>query len=348
MADALAKKVNVRTVLKNVIATTLQEAQGYLNEDTTNETIEFLLSYQDTLKRKINAVKTLEDKILELENDPAIMEAILTKSTKFEIENKGKLNLITKFTATNTRKKETDVKTRSKQPIDTIKLRKLEIAKFGDDPTTWQQFHDSFTGAIHNSVSLTNVEKFNYLRSFLVDEALHCISGLPLTNDNYENALKLLKDRYGNNQIIISAHMNALVKLPKVRNNDIRGLRKFYDDIESNIRSLSSLGIETIAHGTLIATLILEKFPQEIKLIVAINVKESWELTKILDIVNQKLGAREACTVKTAEDSKSGSDNYEGFSYTGSSLHINSQYRIQGQKFANIKCLFCGQVHWSL
>ena len=275
MADALAKKVNVRTVLKNIIATTLQEAQGYLNEDTTNETIEFLSSYQDTLKRKINAVKTLEDEMLELENDPVIIEAILNESTKFEIESKGKLNLITKFTTTNTRKKETDVKTRSKQPIHTIKLRKLEIAKFGGDPMTWQQFHNSFTDAIHNSVSLTNVEKFKYLRSLLVDEALHCISGLPLTNDNYENALKLLKDRYGNNQIIISAHMNALVKLPKVRNNDIRGLRKFYDDIESNIRSLSSLGIETITHGTLIATLILEKFPQEIKLIVSINVKES-------------------------------------------------------------------------
>ena len=144
--------------------------------------------------------------------------------------------MITKFIATNTRKKETDVQTRSKQPIETIKLPKLEIEKFGGDPTTWQQFYDSFT-AIHNSVSLTNVEKFNYLRSFLVDEALHCISGLPLTNDNYENALKLLKDRYGNNQIIILAHMNALVKLPKVINDDIHGLRKSYDDIESNIRS---------------------------------------------------------------------------------------------------------------
>ena len=34
----------------------------------------------------------------------------------------------------------------------------------------------------------------------------YCISGLPFTKDNYENALKLLKHRYGNNQ-------NALVKL---------------------------------------------------------------------------------------------------------------------------------------
>ena len=80
--------------------------------------------------------------------------------------------------------------------------------------------------------------------------------------------------------------MNALVKLPTVRNEDIHGLRKFYDDIETNIRSLSPLGIETSTRGTLIATLVLEKLPQEIKLIIARKVKETWDLTKILDIVN--------------------------------------------------------------
>ena len=62
MAEALAKKKNTRKVLKNIIATTPQEAQGYLSEDATNtnETIEILLSYQDTLKSKTNAFKTLE------------------------------------------------------------------------------------------------------------------------------------------------------------------------------------------------------------------------------------------------------------------------------------------------
>ena len=57
--------------------------------------------------------------------------------------------------------------------------------------------------------------------------------------------------------------MNALVKLTKVRNDEIHGLRKFYDDVElSNIRSLSSLPIETSSLGRLIATLILEKLLQ--------------------------------------------------------------------------------------
>ena len=133
MVDALAKKVNVRTVLKNIIATTFEEAQGYLNKDATNKTIEILSSYQDTLKLKINAVKTLENEILEVENYPAIIEAILTKS-------KRKLNLITKFIATSTRKKQTNVQTPSEQPTDTSELPNLEIAKFGRNPTTWQQF----------------------------------------------------------------------------------------------------------------------------------------------------------------------------------------------------------------
>ena len=59
--------------------------------------LEILSSYQDTLKRKINTVNTLEDEFLELEDDKATTEVILTESTKFEIESKRKLNLITKF-----------------------------------------------------------------------------------------------------------------------------------------------------------------------------------------------------------------------------------------------------------
>ena len=143
--------------------------------------------------------------------------------------------------------------------------------------------------------------------------------------------------------------MNAIVKPPKVRNNNnnIHSLRKFYDDVKSNICSLSSLGIETSAHGTLIATLILEKLLQEIKLIVARNVQETWDLIKVFEIINQQLGAREACKLKIAKDVQNSSDNYEGFPGAMSSWHINSQYCNYEQKFANIKSVFCDHGHWS-
>ena len=36
---------------------------------------------------------------------------------------------------------------------------------------------------------LSNVKKFNYLKSFVEGEALHSIAGLSLTNDHYREAL---------------------------------------------------------------------------------------------------------------------------------------------------------------
>ena len=70
---------------------------------------------------------------------------------------------------------------------------------------------------------------------FLDGEASQAIFGLSLTNENYKEALNLLKNRYGNPQLIVSAHMSALVKLAKVESDDLHGLRKFYDDVESNV-----------------------------------------------------------------------------------------------------------------
>ena len=71
----------------------------------------------------------------------------------------------------------------------------------------WYPFWESF-----ESATLTGVDKFNYLKSLLVGSAAHAIAGLPLTNANYEKAIDLLKKRFGNHQMIISSHMEALTK----------------------------------------------------------------------------------------------------------------------------------------
>ena len=74
-------------------------------------------------------------------------------------------------------------------------------------------FYDSFNATVRQPTSLSNLEKFNYLRCYLESDALEAIAGFSLTNDSYKEALELLKNSYGNTQQIISAHMNTLVKL---------------------------------------------------------------------------------------------------------------------------------------
>ena len=62
-----------------------------------------------------------------------------------------------------------------------------------------------------NNPSLTNVDKFIYLRSLLDGPALNSITGLPLTELNYKEAIEILTDTFGNKQIIISSHMEILL-----------------------------------------------------------------------------------------------------------------------------------------
>lgn len=50
-------------------------------------------------------------------------------------------------------------------------------------------------------------QKFSYLKAQLTWDASRAKAGFPLSNVNYEQAIKLLKERFGQASKIISAHM---------------------------------------------------------------------------------------------------------------------------------------------
>ena len=67
----------------------------------------------------------------------------------------------------------------------------------------------------------------------MTDAALKSISGLTLTNKNYGKALTILKERYGNKQVIVSTYIEKLANLQVVSSDaNITGLRKLFDEIE--------------------------------------------------------------------------------------------------------------------
>ena len=81
-----------------------------------------------------------------------------------------------------------------------VKLPKLEIKKFSGEPTAWMTFIDSFEATVDRSTNLSDVEKFNHLLSHLEKDALHIISGMPITNANYKKVLEMLRNQFGNPQ----------------------------------------------------------------------------------------------------------------------------------------------------
>ena len=82
-----------------------------------------------------------------------------------------------------------------------VRLPKLSLPRFNGDLVKWPTFWYSYESAIHNSDELTDVDKFNYLRSLLERTTLDAIAGLTLSSANYQEAVELLRKRFGNSSI---------------------------------------------------------------------------------------------------------------------------------------------------
>ena len=126
-------------------------------------------------------------------------------------------------------------------------------------------FLDQFNSS--TQPSLNRVDKFSYLKGLLTPEAHECISGLALTDDNYIEAVTLLKERYGNKKVLINAIMDSFVKLPTIHSkNHMKELRALYDQVEITSRNLKSLDVEIVTYGSLLVPILTEKLPNELKM----------------------------------------------------------------------------------
>ena len=110
------------------------------------------------------------------------------------------------------------------------RLSKIELPVFKEDPLKWQGFWDQFQTSIHNNERISDVDRFNFLKRYLGGEALDSVDGLNLNSENHKEAIELLIDRYGNEQVLISVHMQSLLKIQKGRSKDnVKGLRTLFN-----------------------------------------------------------------------------------------------------------------------
>ena len=110
---------------------------------------------------------------------------------------------------------------------DRVKLPKLVLRSFNGDITMWTSFWESYESAVHSSRELSDIDKFNYLNSLLIGTARKAVAGLSLTAANYQDAIAILKKRFGNVQQRKAKHMEILMNIESVTSShDLKGLRK--------------------------------------------------------------------------------------------------------------------------
>ena len=189
-----------------------------------------------------------------------------------------------------------------------VRLPELTLHSFSGDVTQWLTFWDSFQSTIHNNSQLQAVDKFNYLKSLLTGTALEAIAGLTLSASNYDEAIAILQRSFGNRQQIIAKHMDQLLNVnPVTSANNLSGIRHLFDLVETHVRSLRSLGVSADSYGSLLSTVLLNKLPTDVCLLISRKIpEEEWSLDALLKELQQELQARERVVMDVKKPSNIG------------------------------------------
>ena len=119
---------------------------------------------------------------------------------------------------------------KEKELATTVKLPKLDMINYSGDKLKWAEFWDAFENAVHSNKKLSNIEKINYLKSKLTGDDHSAILGLTLSNENGVT-IDILKERFGNEQVIIDLHYNKMINLSPP-SNKTSSLRSLQDQVE--------------------------------------------------------------------------------------------------------------------
>jgi hypothetical protein len=292
-----------------------------------------------SLQEKVSVLKQLDSEVVDLVGEDEVADEIEQADTYMEdvYATMAKLDQLASKSTSST----PAPPTRSDPPRhDKVKLPKLTIQPFKGELTSWTTFWDSYKAAIDVNTSLSDIEKFNYLRSLLQGPALDAISGLTLTDANYREAVDVLKERFGNKQQIIDKHMDALLSVEVVTSdNNLKALRRLYDVVESQVRGLKSLGVASETYGTLLSSILLSKIPKEIRLIISRKVGGGdWKLDMLLEMLQEEVQARERAASNDSQTKNL--EKHRKFPHTTSTLWT-------GSEGSTPICCYCRQSHLS-
>nr|XP_042912957.1 uncharacterized protein LOC122272975 [Parasteatoda tepidariorum] len=215
-----AKRTTVRKLtaqLINQIDAKLKSADE-IDEQDLRDDYENLIEKSSELKQLDSVIEsslTLEQVEKEVTNN----EECKTKCLKYSkrilryLETKCKVNPT--LNEPHNRSLDTSLSENLKNQCS-IKLPKLVIEPFSGDPKQWNSFWNSFSCSIDKNEYISKEEKFSYLKSYLTGQAANVVTGFELSSANYDNCIKILKDRFGKRDIIINAFMNKILSLEEV------------------------------------------------------------------------------------------------------------------------------------
>ncbi|GFX76471.1 integrase catalytic domain-containing protein [Trichonephila clavipes] len=220
------------------------------------------------IKVKLRSLIQLQKKVEELRNNyyaiPNVKDAELTAVDEdlHLLEVRLESLEVRIETILNSSKKSSSgavMKTNDNFEIKT-KIPPLVLPEFSGKYEEFSSFKIQFDDLITNNILLSESQKLYYLRSCLTHEVNYLCSNF----DNFNSLYEFLENRYENERLIINIHIQNILKLEKIQNENFTEIRNMIDCVQKNLRALKVLKYEqNKLSDVLLINILVEKLDRE-------------------------------------------------------------------------------------
>ncbi|KAG1672966.1 snRNA-activating protein complex subunit 3 [Nymphon striatum] len=176
-----------------------------------------------------------------------------------------------------------------------IRLPKLDLPRFDGNIMEFTNFWQQFEACVEDQ-DYPVISKFNYLISLLRGEAKRVLEGLPVTEENYQEAKNIIKKRYGRKELIIFSHVQSLLGLEVPTCNRVKQLSQFRDMLVAHVRALSAHDIKSENFGVILTPIILSRIPEEMRLEWSRDCEgKEADLDHLMTFLEKEINRRERC-----------------------------------------------------
>lgn len=141
----------------------------------------------------------------------------------------------------------------------------VTIPTFSGDPLEWPKWYGLFKSLVDDQRCLSDAEKLIHLQSAVTGLAEQCIRGMLFDPKLYPKAMETLQDRFGQEETIVHANINAIFSAASPSYLNAASLERYHATVNSAVTVLQNLGYHGDLESCENLKRVVEKLPVELR-----------------------------------------------------------------------------------
>jgi hypothetical protein len=123
-----------------------------------------------------------------------------------------------------------------------VRLPRLQLPEFHGEAEKFSAFKEQFSVMVKDKTNLAPQLKFSYLCNALKGPAMETISHLTMSETSFDQAWKLLLEKYDNTRLVFESNVEHMLTYPSITRTSLVDLQKFLEHMKKTLVIFDSLG----------------------------------------------------------------------------------------------------------